>query len=118
LSWERFGGMRLKTGDDLKMAKRIKYIFSNNNHPTVTVLGSKPNLYLAYTSELEYLHCVRMIRGSTSSILITIFLVTVIITLPTIMTSTANRVHGQPNPMNFNIADSSNIQNIPTKKST
>jgi pimeloyl-ACP methyl ester carboxylesterase len=109
--------MRLKIGDDLKMGKRIKHIFSNNNHSTVTVLGSKPNLYVACISELEYLHRVRKVRGSTSSILITIFLVTVIITLPTIITSTANRVYGQPDPMNLTVADSSpNIHNIPSKK--
>jgi pimeloyl-ACP methyl ester carboxylesterase len=58
-----------------------------------------------------------MIMESTFSILITIFLVIVIITLPTIMTGTANRIYGQPNPMNLNITDSSpNIQNIPSKK--
>ena len=32
------------------------------------------------------------------------------------MTSTANRIYGQPNPMNLNIADSPTIQNIPAKK--
>jgi len=91
-------------------------VLSFNNRLIVTVLGSKTNLYLVTTSELEYLHCVRKIRGSTSSILITIFLVTVIITLTITMTSTANRVYGQPNPMNLTIADSPNIQNIPAKK--
>jgi pimeloyl-ACP methyl ester carboxylesterase len=82
----------------------------------VTVLGSKPNLYLASTSEVEYLHCVRKIRGSTSSILITIFLATVIITLTITMTSTADRAYGQPNPKNLIITDSPNMQNIPAKK--
>ena len=32
------------------------------------------------------------------------------------MTSTANRVYGQPNPMNLTIADSPNIHYIPAKK--
>ena len=69
------------------------------------------------TIKLEYLRCVRMIMGSTPSILITIFLITVIITLPTIMTGTVSRIYGQPNPMNLNITDSSpNIQNVPAKK--
>jgi pimeloyl-ACP methyl ester carboxylesterase len=91
-------------------------VVSFTNHPTVTVLGSKPNLYLASTSELECVHCVRKIRGSRSSILITIFLLTVIITLATTMTNTVSRVYGQPNPMNLAIADSPNLQNIPAKK--
>ena len=58
----------------------------------------------------------RKIRGNTSSILITIFLLAVIIvSLPAIMTTTSstNRVYGQPNQMNSTIADSSaNIQNM------
>ena len=32
------------------------------------------------------------------------------------MTGTANRVYGQPNPMNLTIADSPNIHYIPAKK--
>lgn len=40
-----------------------------------------------------------------------------IFTLPSITTSTGNRVYGQANPMNATIVDSlPNIQNIPTKK--
>jgi pimeloyl-ACP methyl ester carboxylesterase len=54
--------------------------------------------------------------GSTSSILLTIFLLVVIFTLPTITTTTGNRVYGQANPMNLTIADLPNIQNIPVKK--
>ena len=58
----------------------------------------------------------RKIRGNTSSILITIFLLAVIIvSLPAMMTTTSstNRVYGQPNQMNSTVADSSaNIQNM------
>ena len=63
----------------------------------------------------------RKIRGNTSSILITIFLLAVIIvTLPAIMTTTTstNRVYGQqPNQMDPTITDSSaNIQNMTVEK--
>jgi pimeloyl-ACP methyl ester carboxylesterase len=62
---------------------------------------------------------VRKIRGNASSILITIFLLAVIITLPTTMatTITINRVYGQqPDRMDLNITDSStNIQNTSEK---
>jgi pimeloyl-ACP methyl ester carboxylesterase len=62
----------------------------------------------------------RKIRGNTSSILITIFLLAVIIvSLPAVMTtitSSTNRVYGQPNQMNSTVADSSaNIQNTSEK---
>ena len=66
------------------------------------------------------MYSLRKIRGNTSSILITIFLLAVIIvTLPAIMTTTStNRVYGQqPDQMNSTVADSSlNIQNIPLEK--
>ena len=66
------------------------------------------------------MHTPRKIRGNTSLILITIFLLAVIITLPTIMTNTtiANRVYGQqPDQMDLNITNSSaNIQDIPVEK--
>jgi pimeloyl-ACP methyl ester carboxylesterase len=62
----------------------------------------------------------RKIRGNTSSILITIFLLAVIIvSLPAIMTTTSstNRVYGQPDQMNSTVADSSaNIQNMTEEK--
>jgi pimeloyl-ACP methyl ester carboxylesterase len=61
----------------------------------------------------------KKIRGNPSSIVIAILLLAVIITLPTIMTTTiANRVYGQqPDRMDLNITDSSaNIQNIPVEK--
>jgi hypothetical protein len=64
----------------------------------------------------------RKIRGNTSSILITIFLLAVIIvSLPAIMTTTSstNRVYGQPDQMNSTIADSSaNIQNMTEEKTS
>jgi pimeloyl-ACP methyl ester carboxylesterase len=62
------------------------------------------------------MHSVRMTSGSTFSILITIFLVTVIITPTITMTGTANHVYGQPNPLNLTIADLPTIQSIPAKK--
>lgn len=57
-------------------------ILSFSNHSTLTVLGNKPNLYLACTGDLEHMHCVRKIRGSTYSILISIFLLAVIFIHP------------------------------------
>ena len=66
------------------------------------------------------MYSLRKIRGNTSSILITIFLLAVIIvTLPAIMTTTSstNRVYGQPDQMNSTVADSSaNIQNMTVEK--
>ena len=65
------------------------------------------------------MYSLRKIRGNTSSILITIFLLAVIIvTLPAIMTTTStNRVYGQLNQMNSTVADSSaNIQNMTEEK--
>jgi len=57
----------------------------------------------------------KKIRGNRSSIVIAILLLAVIITLPTILTTTiANRVYGQqPDQMDLNFTDSSaaNIQN-------
>ena len=57
----------------------------------------------------------RKIRGNTSSILITIFLLVVITSLPAILTTstTINRAYGQqPNQMNLTVAESSaDIQN-------
>ena len=65
------------------------------------------------------MYCLRKIRENTSSVLITIFLLVVIITLPTTMatTITINRVYGQqPDRMDLNITDSSaNIQNTSEK---
>ena len=72
-------------------------------------------LYLAAISNFQYLHFVRKIVASTS-ILICIFFLVVIFTLPTITTTTSNRVYGQANPMNLTIADLLNIQSIPAKK--
>src|SRR5215217_2409809 len=59
------------------------------------------------------MYFVRKIRENTSSVLITIFLFVLIITLPTTMTTTINRVYGQqPDQMDLNVTDSSaNIQN-------
>jgi pimeloyl-ACP methyl ester carboxylesterase len=63
------------------------------------------------------MYCLRKIRENTSSVLITIFLFVLIITLPTTMTTTINRVYGQqPDRMDLNITDSSaNIQNTSEK---
>src|SRR5215212_7831464 len=63
------------------------------------------------------MYCLRKIRENTSSVLITIFLFVLIITLPTTMTTTINRVYGQqPDRMDINITDSSaNIQNTSEK---
>ena len=67
--------------------------------------------------ELERMQCLRKIRENTSSVLITIFLFVLIITLPTTMTTTINRVYGQqPDRIDLNITDSSaNIQNTAEK---
>jgi pimeloyl-ACP methyl ester carboxylesterase len=73
-------------------------------------------VYLAAVSKLEYLHYVRKIRGSTSSILICIFLLVVIFTLPIARITTVNVVYGQANPMNLTTADLPNIQDITPKK--
>jgi pimeloyl-ACP methyl ester carboxylesterase len=67
------------------------------------------------------MYCLRKIRGNRSSILIiTIFLLVVIITLPTTMATTtiANRVYGQqPDRMDLNITDTSaTIQNTTEEK--
>jgi len=62
----------------------------------------------------------RKISENTTSVLITIFLLVVIITLPTTMTTTItiNLAYGQqPDRMDLNITDASaNIQNIPEEK--
>jgi pimeloyl-ACP methyl ester carboxylesterase len=64
------------------------------------------------------LYFLRKIRGNRSPILITIFLLAVIVTLPAIMTTAStNRVYGQPDQVDLNFTDSSpNIQNIPVQK--
>jgi pimeloyl-ACP methyl ester carboxylesterase len=64
------------------------------------------------------LYFLRKIRGNRSPILITIFLLAVIVTLPAIMTTAStNRVYGQPDQVDPNFTDSSpNIQNIPVQK--
>jgi pimeloyl-ACP methyl ester carboxylesterase len=65
------------------------------------------------------MYSLRKIRGNTSSVLITIFLLAVIIvTLPAIMTTAStNRVYGQPDQMDLNTTDSSaNIQNMTVQK--
>ena len=70
------------------------------------------------TCVLEYLYCLRKIRGSISSVHIIIFLLAmIIVTLPAIMTTAStNRVYGQPERMDLNITDSSaNIQNTSEK---
>ena len=65
------------------------------------------------------MYCLRKIRKNTSSVLTAIFLLVMIITLPTTMTTTItiNRVYGQqPDRMDLNITDSSaNIQNTSEK---
>ena len=69
--------------------------------------------------ELEHMYCLRKRRGNTSSIVIAIFLLAVIITLPTTMTTTSvNRVYAQPDQMDLNITDSSaaNVQNTSEEK--
>jgi pimeloyl-ACP methyl ester carboxylesterase len=89
-----------------------------HSHKQEEKRGNKETyLYLTDISKLEYLHYVRKIRASTSSILICIFFLVVIFTLPIITTNTTgNRVYGQANPMNLTIADLPNIQSIPPKK--
>ena len=64
------------------------------------------------------MYFLRKIRGNRSPILITIFLLAVIVTLPAIMTTAStNRVYGQPDQVDLNFTDSSpNIQNIPVQK--
>ena len=66
------------------------------------------------------MYCLRKIRANTSTVLITIFLLIVIITLPATMTTTTiNRVYGQqPDQMDLlNVTDSSpNIQNMTVQK--
>jgi pimeloyl-ACP methyl ester carboxylesterase len=64
------------------------------------------------------LYFLRKIRGNRSLILITIFLLAVIVTLPAIMTTASTyHVYGQPDQVDLNVTDSSpNIQNIPAKK--
>jgi hypothetical protein len=57
-------------------------ILSFSNHPTFTVLGNKPNQFLACIGELEHMHCVRKIIGSTYSILISLFLLALTSTYP------------------------------------
>ena len=84
----------------------------------MSIQKRQPNSILASTNE-ENLYPMRKFRGNTSSILITIFLLAVIITIPAIMTTTiANRVYGQqPDRMDLNITDSSvNIQNTSGEK--
>jgi pimeloyl-ACP methyl ester carboxylesterase len=84
----------------------------------MSILKRQSNSILTSTNE-ENMYPMRKFRGNTSSILITIFLLAVIITIPAIMTTTiANRVYGQqPDRMDLNITDSSvNIQNTSGEK--
>jgi pimeloyl-ACP methyl ester carboxylesterase len=64
------------------------------------------------------MYSLRKIRGNTSSILITIFLLVVITSVPAILTITINRVYGQqPDRMDLNVTDSSaSIQNTSEEK--
>jgi hypothetical protein len=68
------------------------------------------------------MHYIRKIKGNTTSLLITIFLLVFIFLTGTIVTSTnyfgttTNLAYGQPDQMNSNITDSINIQSIPAKK--
>jgi hypothetical protein len=68
---------------------------------------------------LEYRQCLRKIRKNASSVLITIFLLVMIITLPATMRTTTiiNLAYGQqPDQMYLNITDSSaNTQNTSEK---
>ena len=82
-------GCRLKLS---KSQDGTDMLLSLSNYPTPTVLGNKPNLYLAFTGELEHMQCVRKIRGSTYSILISLFLLAVIFTLPIILTTATNQI--------------------------
>jgi hypothetical protein len=82
------GGCRSKLS---KSQDGTHMILSFSNHPTLTVLGNKANLYLAYKGELEQMHCIRKIRGSIYSILTSLFLLAVIFTLPTILTIATNQ---------------------------
>jgi pimeloyl-ACP methyl ester carboxylesterase len=54
--------------------------------------------------------------GNMSSLLVSIFLLVLILTLPTITTRTGDRVYGQPSTMNNTNADLPKIQDIPAKK--
>ena len=63
------------------------------------------------------MYSLRKVRGNASSILITIFLLVVITSLPAILTTTTNRAYSQqPNQMNSTVAESSaDIQNTSEK---
>ena len=69
---------------------------------------------------MEYRQCLRNIRENASSVIITIFLLVVIITLPATMRTTTiiNLVYDQqPDQMDLNITDSSaDIQNTSEEK--
>jgi pimeloyl-ACP methyl ester carboxylesterase len=84
---------------------------------STSILTSSQISQIGVTCEAEYLYFLRKIRGNRSPILITILLLAVIVTLPAIMTTTTNRVYGQPDQVDLNVTDSSpNIQNIPVQK--